>query len=276
MPQTLNIIVFSRDRACQLDALLHSYRQFVEEPGLTVIFSYSNDFFKSGYDKLVPGFPKVNFVKESHFKTDLLQDIKPEHPLTVFLVDDIVFRRKFSWDCEEVKHFQQSQDIICLSLRLSPAINHCYSKNCSSPAPQLDNNYCWNWRPELGDWAYPMSVDGHIFKTEDILPLMIKLEYQTPNTLEEALAGNPLPHPKMMCLKEHVVFNIPQNMAQTDCKNRCQKNGLSTKQLNKRYLNSEVINIDYLASIDNNSAHFEVVYQFKKGKTSCLRLQKHC
>jgi hypothetical protein len=261
----INITVFSKDRACQLDAFLRSYRQFVKEPILTVIFNYSNDFFKSGYDKLIPRFPKVNFVKESDFKTDLLQSIKTERPLTTFFVDDVVFRRNFSWNCNEVKYFQQSHDIACLSLRLSPAINYCYTLNCSSPTPQIDNNHCWYWRSCAHDWNYPMSLDGHIFKTEDLLPLAMKLEYRSPNTFEEALAYNPLPKPKMMCLKEHVIYNIPQNKVQMDFKkNRYQKNGLSIKQLNERYLNNEIIDIDHLASVDNNSAHFGVVLKLKR------------
>eukprot|EP00960_Hanusia_phi_P064948 765966-Hanusia_phi.AAC.2 len=35
-----------------------------------------------------------------------------------------------------------------------------------------------------GDWAYPMSLDAHIFRTEDHARLAMSLEYMNPNTLE--------------------------------------------------------------------------------------------
>ena len=54
----------------------------------------------------------------------------------------------------------------------------------------------WHWMGMEGDWGYPMSLDGHIFRTAEIAPLLEHLDYRNPNVLEAALARRPLTLPK--------------------------------------------------------------------------------
>jgi hypothetical protein len=254
----INITIFSKDRACQLDALLRSYYKWTNAPDPSVIYTFSTEYFGEGYDKLIRRFPDVKWILQGDFKIDTLQSIDVHKLYTVFFVDDIIFKSNF--DVDEVQ-ILENPDVCCLSLRLSSVINYCYSMNIPSPPPQLDFDYTWNWRGKPGDWGYPMSVDGHIFNTRDILPLLVNLNYRNPNTLEAGIAGSPLPKPKMACLNEHVIYNIPQNLVQTEWHNR-NLNGLSASILNEKYLEGEEIDIDHLASIQNNACHFEVHYKF--------------
>ena len=51
----LNIIVFSRDRACQLELFIRSMKFYFKEfyqYNINVLYTYSNNKFKEGYEKL--------------------------------------------------------------------------------------------------------------------------------------------------------------------------------------------------------------------------------
>ena len=59
----ISTIVFSKDRACQLDFLLTSLIQ--NDNGLfdiNVLYRHSNDKFKTGYEKLIKKYPFLNWA----------------------------------------------------------------------------------------------------------------------------------------------------------------------------------------------------------------------
>jgi len=237
---------------------LRSYYKWTNGPDPTVIYIYSSHAFKEGYDKLKHDFSDVNWIFQNNFKQDLLNSIKNK-TFTVFFVDDIVFKSNFDFDYSNI--LLEDSSVLCLSLRLSPLINYCYALNIPSPPPDFGSNCTWSWQGKRGDWGYPMSADGHIFRTNEILPLLKQLDYRNPNTLESEMAGRPLSNPKMACLDKHPIFNIPHNLVQTEWHNR-HYNGLSASDLNDKYLLDKEIDIDYLASIQNNSCHYDVDYKF--------------
>ena len=62
----INFTIFSKDRSCQLSLLLSSMKEFIKEfetLKINVLYTYSNDFFKQGYDKLIPIYNNINFIK---------------------------------------------------------------------------------------------------------------------------------------------------------------------------------------------------------------------
>ena len=167
----MNIIIFSKDRAAQLDLLLRSMSHNWLESyklGINVLYTHSNEEYKKGYDKLIndtyktliDGYKNVNFVKENDFKKDLLSLIDKKDEFTVFFVDDQIVKEKFNTNCEEMRQFERNDKISCLSLRLHPNLTFCYAANHSMKT--LDN-CLFDWKNKEGDFGYPMSVDSHIF-----------------------------------------------------------------------------------------------------------------
>ena len=67
-------IAFSKDRAMQLRLLLESLQKnFIDLGDTHVLYSYSNDRFKNGYEKLKSEFPRVVFHTQSDdFYSDIL------------------------------------------------------------------------------------------------------------------------------------------------------------------------------------------------------------
>lgn len=260
-----NIVIFSKDRACQLDLLLTSMRKMFEDyaqSNIYVLYTASSGTYELSYSKLKQAHSKIHFVNECNFKDDLLSLLDLDIIYTVFFVDDIVWKESFTINCDELKLLEKDDEILCLSLRLDPNLTYCYALSINMGPPNFDQEMKWDWRGLAGDFGYPMSLDGHIFRTKDILPLLDKLTYTNPNSLEHQLAENPLNKNKMICLKKAPIFNIPINKVQTINSNR--HGNISAEYLNEMFLDGYRILLDPLIGFANYSCHQEVEITLKK------------
>jgi hypothetical protein len=153
----------------QLDALLRSYYFFVKNPvPVKVLYSSSSPNYKQAYQLLKQRFAsyEVEFIKEESFKNDL---VKLVNSLTfsklLFLVDDVVFKAKVDLQsfCEiDTNHYVPS-------LRMGEHLTYSYTTEEQQLKPQFAESDVYSgmisWKYNEGelDWAYPLSVDGHLF-----------------------------------------------------------------------------------------------------------------
>lgn len=257
----MNVICFSRDRACQLELFLRSMKTFFKEFDLfeiKILYKYSNQKFKSGYDKIIKKYKNVLFIKENNFKRDLLSMIK-ENKYSIFFVDDIVWKEPFSLNCKEFENFKKDKSILTLSLRLHPNLIYCYTANVNM-IPLLNN--VWNWRGLPGDYGYPMSLDGHFFRTEEIIGLLKGMPYSNPNQLEALLAMYPINKPKMICCEKSIIFNNPCNKVQTNNPNK--HGDVTAEYLNQEFINGNIIDLNPFIGLNNESCHKEMPIKLKK------------
>lgn len=271
---SMNIIIFSKDRAAQLDMLLRSMKTFFPEwhkyRDIHVLYTYSNEAFGAGYVRTITTHPEIHYVYETPgmFKMETLSLIDKKRQFTMFFVDDNVFKNKFSLDCEEVREFAIREDIGCVSLRLCPRINFCYTMNIPMTVPKFitERRHIWKWHEASpGDWSYPMSLDGHLFKTDEILPLLMVLNYSNPNTLEGNLANSPFNIPHMICFDDSKIFNVPANKVQDVNNNR--HGNISAMEINEKFITGGRLSLDKLLknplSINNTSCHQDVPLEWE-------------
>lgn len=261
----INIIVFSKDRACQLELLLRSIKRFFKEWKKNVpkiLYTYSDKNFKKGYEKLKQLHPEYKYICEKDtsniFKQKVIKLINLSKPYTMFLVDDDVLKEKFTLKSREFNLFNNLKNILCLSLRMHPKITYSYTKNMEILLPKLSKNNIWNWKEvrKISNWGYPMSLDGHIFRTNEILPIIKKIKFNNPNTFESELSKNPINKPKLICYPISKVVNIPCNKVQNICGNRY--GNITTKSLNNSFLKNQIISLKNIAGLKNNSPHQEI------------------
>ena len=202
------------------------------------------------------------------FKMDTLGLISKDRYLTTFFVDDDVFKSPFNLRSDEVKEFLIREDIACVSLRLCPRINYCYTMNVPMKAPTFleSKRLIWKWREASpGDWSYPMSLDGHLFKTEEILPLLKLLNYSNPNTMEGTLASAPFNIPHMICFDEAKIFNIPANKVQNVNGNR--HGNMTAWEINGRFTRGGRLSLLKLLNkpdaINNTACHQDVILEWE-------------
>ena len=137
----LNVIIFSKDRAAQLDLLLRSMRRFFSfgpHVDCRVLYRASDPAFATGYDMVRRKHGSfAGFVRQRDFREDVLSLLN-DRRFTMFLVDDDVFIAPFSLDAGAVSVFSQDDRIATLSLRMHPGVSFCYTRQVPTPAPAIE------------------------------------------------------------------------------------------------------------------------------------------
>jgi SAM-dependent methyltransferase len=259
----LDLVVFSKDRPAQLELLLRSAKRFFrgwQDANWSVLYTASNDDFDAGYRRVRAEHPEFRYIDErEHDKPfkELTLDLVGQSELLAFVVDDNVFKEPFQLEAPELHAFRADSSIACLSARMCPRMFHCYPTDEITPIPAFERGTVWDWREAEGGWGYPMSVDFHIFRSADMVPLLREVEFFNPNSLEGALAAKPLAAPKMICLPEAAVVNLPVNRVQDTALNR-NAGTFEAADLNAEFVSGRRLALEPIAGVRNVSTHHEM------------------
>ena len=261
----INGIIFSKDRAAQLDLLVKSIDKNAKDIfELKVIYTYSNEEFEKGYEKVIERYPQVKWVKQTdNFKEDVimcLTNTECEHT-TFFTDDDIIYRKVEENDL--VKNIVEDKDCFCFSMRLGKNVNWCYTMHCDNVLKEdfEDDKFIrWNWHVHYMDFAYPLSVDGHIFRTNEITKLTKKVQFHNPNSFEASLQiFQNFPKKNMWAYKHSVLVNTPSNIVQSTFPNtHAKQHGVTAKELNDKFLAGSVILLDEIDFSEIKGCHQEL------------------
>jgi hypothetical protein len=267
----INIIVFSKDRACQLDLHLRSlaanFTEF-QENEVSVVYDFSGLEYIEGYQKLMEQTPpNVKFYTDNQFgslKNTLTALMRPENVFTMFLCDDIIIVNPFSLNDNEIQIVKTDRDVMSTSLRLWNGINFCYATNNPSPVPSFVKSFCWDWRVASGDWGYPMSCDGNVYLTQFLREKSAAINYVYPNHFEAGLASTADRNiPLTSCyLNEPKLINIPANVVQHIYANR-HGNLKTPATLNQLWLRDKQLDLDFYLGKKFNTVHIELELKFK-------------
>jgi len=219
-------IVFSRDRAMQLHALLSGWTENVDGAAdLRVLWTSSSPGHEAAYRELESIWgSRVAFVRESDFRTDLLREVEST-PSThlFFLTDDAVVLQPFRLaDCLRPR---PSREVF--SLTHGEGLEWCFVARRSQRVPALEKNpdgtigWTWSEGEPATDWAYPLSVDGKFFSPRECAVLLRHLPFRNPNTLEAALqVYQPLfARRRGIAFSRPALVNVPCNTVQSDFRN---------------------------------------------------------
>jgi hypothetical protein len=229
---TVECIIFSKDRPMQLHALLSSFYEKISCPiRVHVLYHLTTDSYKKAYIRLIELFLEkpVTFVEQrtNHsFKEDLLDILSGvESEKIFFLVDDIVIVEDLNID--DFASFDV--DRFVPSLRLGKNISHFYHFNIDQPQPAFiyqehsgKAKFFWQWSHGKYDWGYPLSLDGHLFSTDEIISMIRTIECKAPNSLENSLNQfkSIFEDRFGVCYKKSVVLNNPCNKVQSENENK--------------------------------------------------------
>lgn len=236
-------LVFSKNRACQLDLLLRS----LNLPA-SVLYTFDPPF-KAGYEKLIKMYPKINFIRQTDFKTQLIELVQ-DSDFILFLPDDDVMVEPFSTNSPEFKEFKKNKQVATLSLGLSGNV-----------AGKI-----WKWADyrsnyRLRMWGYPMSVDSCIFRKEDILPIITANQITNLNYLETYLNQNIPDRPLMMCFDSRKIINNSVNQVQKDFP--AKTSGPSPQELEERFLKGERLSLEDFKQKANNARYYRLKEPYK-------------
>ena len=258
----MKAIVFSRDRPMQLDLLLTSLER--NAPGIfdvTVLYLPRRREYEAAYMVCEHEHPEVAFVEEDAI-TYQVRSLCLGPELVTFFTDDSVLYRPLGEIPELYK------DWICFSLRLGMNTTYCYphDREQARPLGHPDHPFVWPWEQYEGDFGYPMSLDGHIFRAQDLLPILHTRRFSNPNWLEEILMrdAKTIRRPLMASFHESRLVGLPLNRVNETTPNRYgATHPYPAEGLNDRYLRGERIDLDALDFSDVRGAHQEIPLVFR-------------
>jgi hypothetical protein len=268
----LDCVIFSKDRACQLDLLLRSIELNFEEVKdvCTILYKHTNEDYKTAYNKLKQKFPLYNWVEESDFKKDLINIFRSfKHEYCMTMVDDEVVVRNYKIK-PMIDIMSEYKNVLhTVSLRMQPNVNFTYTWNLHSPPPQLKsiNDFIvWKW-DEIDvrtDWGFPSCVNSHIYRTDFYKFYIERLQYKNVNTIEIFLHHQRQNFkPYMLCGEKSKTVCIANNVTQDGNSINSNNTEFSLETLNKKYLDGVTIKLEPFLNIEKNMATFDKEYTYE-------------
>lgn len=170
----------------------------------------------------------------------------------------------------DVEDFQLLDDEVCFSFRLG--LNIAYSYPLDIPerledATVTGSRVSWDWRGQgPGSFSYPLSLNGHVLRADEIRSLIEDADFSNPSELESALhARRGAARPRMASFPTSRVVSIPANVVADTFPNR---HGAlhSADELNRRFLAGERIAVERMAFDAVTSCHEEIPFSFGRAE----------
>lgn len=191
--QEIVSIMFSKDRAMQLDGFLASYFENVANYSpVKVLYHTSSQEHEQSYRDLRELYKDkpVEFIKENSFRKQLIETLENSSAGRVFFyVDDMLVTQKIDYNW--FKEVDPLTDIVSLT-RGKDLV---YSTVLAKPlqVPQINHfrgslhRFMWNEIKEFSDWSYPLGVSGYMFSRKEMLQMFKVLNFKAPNSLESSM-----------------------------------------------------------------------------------------
>lgn len=263
-------IIFSKDRSMQLHALLSSLIYYVRGSfSVYVLYHVDGEQEDGSYKQLINDFKedsRVHFYKQGKsFKDDLIEIVGGlDADRIFFLVDDIVFKNTI--DLKELANIRVNKELF--SLRHGNHLDYSYVVSKKQKLPELkkrdEHLLTWEWSKGELDWAYPLSVDGHLFNATDVRFWVKNLRFFSPNSFELSLQYLKRFYIELsgVCYKSSIIFNNPCNKVQSEIANNYGK--MHQDELLKLWTNGYIINFKLLEGYKNTGVHEEVTFILEK------------
>jgi hypothetical protein len=209
----MKLLIWSKDRACQLDILLKSIKQNIKfSADVVVLYKYSDEKYQAGYEVLSKEHDWVSFKREENFYSDTIKEVSGTEYIC-FFTDDCFFFDTFNFEKRLLK--------FCLAFSYRLGLNTTTQHTLGGIKQPALNRYLkendiliWKWNEyyNIHDYGYPMSVDGHVFLESTILPILNKIQFNNPNQLESAMFYQKEGLSPYMSSYEHSkMVNVPVN-----------------------------------------------------------------
>jgi hypothetical protein len=239
----------------QLQAYLDSLIHFGGvNPGAIAVLTAASDGID--YDLVESRLPEVCWVRETDFRSDLVDAVRSSSPYILFGCDDVVFKEYFDLnDC--VRKLEADSDLFGFSLRLGANLNF---------LPRLRDEkgvFTWAWREARGEyWSYPWEVSASVYRRDAVLEFLEnRPDITNPNRFEAFLAeriaeGALRVPPRLACFSRSCCLTVTVNRVQDEFPNDFdQTKDTSPEALFRQYRDGDVQDWTFLAGQQNGSVH---------------------
>lgn len=272
----IQLFIPSKNRACQLHLLLESIQRNCSIFHITILYTYSDNEFKKGYEKLKKEnvAKNVEWIFETNLREDYLNIIrKSKSEIFCHTCDDTVFYRKFTSLYEDVADILDERTI-CFSFRygLNTIIQ---DYTTGRPQKKLLQNYFvddqlikWKWidYPYLENNSFIFGQDGHCFRTGHWLDIVDSTNFDCFAQLESNLTLNQYhfkDFPYISSPLNSCLVSIPTNSVQGKLYHS-KHNHISSEELNIKYISGYKLSLESIMRENIIGAHQDIKLQFKE------------
>jgi len=267
-------IIFSKNRAMQLDLCLHTlYQQCqdIDRLDISVLYTTTTQKHTNSYDILKNNYHGIDFIQEDDFKKDLLNIIN-NNTHVLFIVDDTIFVDNFYiGNMVDALGYRHNEHTLGISLRLGRNTTHCYPLNKIQEIPIFINGWFgfkkFNWQKERYDFNYPLELSSSMYRVKDLEFILRRTYYNNPNELEYLLSSNTVTIHKeyLLCYDISVAFSNPINRVQKTNNNKFATIHEYTPEfLVDLFLDDFRIDPTAFENFISNGCHHEVEFLFKE------------
>lgn len=245
----------------QMHAYLESLLKFsdAEQEMITVLYCETENI---RYEKLMQNFPRVRWVKENKFETDLKQIVSDAGEYIMFGCDDVVFTGKFSLK-KAGEYLRDHAGVFGYSMRLGENIKP-VPKNVSLDGTVLE----WKWDCTEQHYNYPWELDCTLYRREDVVRMTMEEEtaIRNPNYYEAMITPDNreerITRPNMASNKQGCAIVITVNRVQETHQNGFDDSLLTDIYSLDRLYNDEdnTLDIERIAAMDNTVIHVGAEY----------------
>lgn len=243
MKNKFSLLIWSYNRAAQLDLLLSSIDRFCPRQFETyVLYKSVGKEFAEGYEICKKSHPNINFVVEHDFNRQT-KEILSFHDYMGVSTDDTVVYRPFTL----TEHDMRNVDVFSLRYGFNTTIQDPFTQIVQpSLVNFVDevNTISWDTRSyhPLNNYGFIFGHDLHVY-TQRYADIIKDAPFKKANELESWLVynGRDKINPFIRSFKESVAINIPGNntsgVTQTD-------NSLPLEETNRKFLEGKRFNLE--------------------------------
>lgn len=263
----MQAIIVSKDRACQLDALLQSIVKYAPQLQPYIIYTASSPKYLDAYRIVQAEYNWCHFYLEDGFKNTIMQALTENNSKCVcLLTDDSIFYNNLLYTDNSLNEmFQRTK---CWTF--SPRCGLNTQQQChwmpifQEPIEiiyQEDNMMMWNFTKHSysNDYGRPVSLDGNINSREKLVPQMSVENWNWCGGLDGICTEPFLPY--MSSYKHSILTNIPVNSTHGNKTDNWGKFvNQSFEELNNKFLSGLRVNIEKMDFSHVIGGHQEIEY----------------
>jgi hypothetical protein len=249
MNEKIKLLIWSKDRACQLHLLLEGIQKHLPEIfDITVLMKITSEDFSRGYYKLTSQFPKIYWQTETNFHNDTISILDDLTYNTVCLsTDDMVsFKTPPTFPCCNLSVGEVFSFRLGFNTRIQNHINGMIQPELNGH--KIRNNIVsWNallYNPIM-NYGYPFSMDMHAYNKTQLVNLIQQFNFNNSTELEGNLFRYREHCPYMYSFEHSVAVNIPLNKL-SNTQYEGEKVSYTMSELNDIYLSGRKISLEHI------------------------------
>lgn len=262
----MSAVIFSKDRAMQLDLLLTSIDRNAPKlfSRFYVLYRATNEDHEESYRICSQEHSLVRFLPDGVASFRLAAQLLGDADHGCFFTDDSVLYRPLP---TETPQDLLRGDVLCFSLRLGRNTTWCYPHAKAQRLPEFEEGketLTWDWQRSERDFGYPASVDGHLFRGFTLRTALGNCPPDaSPNEVEDHLVktfGHHGEEKKFMASYKHsCLVGLPLNAVTQTHRNRVgERFPFHVDTLVGHYLEGQRIDLEALDFSDVRGAHQEI------------------